>query len=337
MMKRLNQIVLSMIIGSIGVVPNVAFCAKGEGQLLTKEALLELNESNAEYIKQQSERKEFRARMLIAAKEYGYNHGYMTEYNYMKKRMLAQKQYWDRFLDFRSLSSVLATGAAKGMFLLGGVVDEADSSVKEIDEKTILTEDKKYIIKAYPRLAISPPYWQDYIFSEPNKDLRLPAKSILPESDIERDIWKEGVEIGWQRGQNAALDDFLSRIRLLYADLIGMTRYWRLVEAGIITDVKVDTVDYYLQHLKLEKGESLTFNPRLVAITSQSSFSEKPEEWDAYSSRDTDGDKRQQVRDDIILGNANLELIQSSDVTIFTPKHEQLMNEIKQERLKRYE
>lgn len=328
------RIALMIVFGWFASMPVHSANAPTPEQPLSKTALKELSDANELYLKKQQERTEFVKKLSQIGSQYGYNHGYMSQIGQVKKQMMSKKYYWDQLLSFKSLTSLLSDGAAKGMFLVGGVVDEVAKSVKTVDKNLIMTEDTKYIIKQYPRLSVSPPYWQDYIFTGDDLDLSLPSRSLLPQSETDREIWEAAIEKGWTRGEESALNELRSRYNQLFADLIGMVRYWTLVETGMIQEVTVDSANYYLQHQKLENGESLVLNPTTIEITQQSTFVAKPEQWDAIITEQSSTDARQDVRDGLVQGALTLEELTSADVTIFTPQHHSTMEQVKREYLK---
>ncbi|CCO46810.1 conserved exported hypothetical protein [Vibrio nigripulchritudo SOn1] len=301
-------------------------------QPLGKNELIELDSSNRLYLEEHSKKKAYYSKLKSAASKYGYDHGYASEMKYIRDKMMSEKNFWDGILDFSPWSGLLSSGAAKGMYLIGGIVDEVDSSVRRVDEQLIIREDKKYIIRDYPYLAITPPHWADYLFSDKPKPLQLPPSSILPENANERDIWERAIDEGWNNGVKVARSEFRKRYTVLFADLIGMVRYWRLVENGTIKEVQVQAVNHRLSHSVSDSGEELILNPTSIEITEQSTFSLKPSEWSAMSSHRHNQSSRNAVRDAIIEGAIDIDDLTNRDITIFTPEHEALMENLKRER-----
>ncbi|MGD8116846.1 type IV secretory system conjugative DNA transfer family protein [Vibrio sp. TRT 29B02] len=301
-------------------------------QPLDKQVLQELDSSNQLYLDDVSNKKAYYSKLKSTSSEYGYQHGYASEMKYIKDKMMSEKNFWNGLLDFSPWSGLLSSGAAKGMYLIGGIVDEVDSSVRRVDKKLIVREDKKYIIREYPYLAISPPHWADYLFSDKPKNLQLPPSSILPQNEQEREIWVKGSNEGWNNGVKVARSEFRKRYTLLFADLIGMVRYWRLVEGGTITEVQVKAVNHRLSRTVNDTGEELILNPTSIEITEQSTFSIKPSEWSAISSHRQNESSSNAVRNAIIEGAVSLEELTNRDITIYTPEHEALMETVKSER-----
>lgn len=329
-----KSVLLSLIIAAT-LTP--AYTIAGDSDsILTHKELAELEQNNQLYIDEQQERKAYLSKLKKTAEEHGYQHGYATQMRYIEEKMMANKAFWNGLFDFSSLTSLLSQGAAKGMYLIGGIVDEVDGSITTVNEDLLLAEGKKYIIRRYPSLRISPPHWVDYLFNSERKSIEPPRKDVLPKNDEERDIWRRAVAVGWDDGSQVAYDEFRQRYTVLFADLTGMVRYWRLVESGIVKDVKVKATNYKMVHTTSEEGEELTFNPTSIQITEQSTFSAKPENWSATSYQGAQQSASDTVRDAIILGQVDLEEVMNSDITVLTPEHEATINQIKNEQFKQY-
>ncbi|EGQ9239475.1 MULTISPECIES: type IV secretory system conjugative DNA transfer family protein [Vibrio] len=300
-----------------------------EQKVLDKTQIGDLTESNDVYLQERKKKAAMLKLQISIAGKYGFNHGYMTEMDYLQSAMMKNKSYWDILFSFTDLSSMLSDGAAKGMYLIGGIVDEVDASIKSVNDELIITEGTKFKLREYPRLAPSPPHWVDYLFKDEGIDLSPPAKSVLPKNQSERDMWKRASDDGWERGVATARNEFLKRIQHLYADLIGTINYWYLVEVGMIKEVNVNATNYYLQHQKLEDGETLTFNPIAIKIQEQSEFITTPSKWHATANESPLSSTRSTLRDQIVKGNITLQQILDSDITIYTEEHEQLMEKLK--------
>ncbi|MCG9579873.1 type IV secretion system DotC family protein [Vibrio tubiashii] len=331
-----SQLYAAFAISLVLTLSPTALYAASTDKPLSKEALAELTQSNEVYLSEIKERKEYLSKLKSTASEYGYNHGYETQMRYIEKRMMQRSQFWDSLFDFSQITSLLSSGAAKGMYLIGGVVDEVDGTIKTVDKDLLLSEGKKYIIRRYPSLRISPPHWVDYLFTDGKKNLDLPDVSLLPKTDQEREVWRMAVVDGYDNGSQVAYDEFRQRYTVLFSDLIGMVRYWRLVESGIIKEVRVKATNHKLAHTITEDGEELTFDPISIQITEQSTFSAKPESWSATSYNGSKSNATNTVRDAIIAGQVNLEEVMNSDVVIFTPEHEATMHRLKREQYEQY-
>lgn len=303
---------------------------------LTRDALAELEESNDIYVQEAEEKKAYLSKMKSNAAQYGYQHGYATQMQYMYDKMITNKTFWNGLFDFSQITSLLSQGAARGMYLIGGVVDEVDASITTVDENLLLGEGKKYILRRKPSLRISPPHWMDYLFPTSFKPAELPRRDILPKTDEEREIWRKGTQVGWDDGSQVAYNEFRKRYTLLFADLTGMVRYWRLVESGLILDVEVTATNHQLVHKKNEDSEELIFDPTSIQITAQSTFSAKPKDWSSTSYQGSDRNASNTVRDAVIMGNIDLDEIMNSDITILTPEHQATLEGISNEQFTNY-
>lgn len=332
-MKLINRInLISLCFICLPYTYSVNVMANDE--ILPLNQLQELNANNDAYLAERKQRSVLQKKKIQIAGQYAFNHGYMTEMNYLETQMLSRKNRWDVLFDFKRLSSLLSDGAAAGMYLVGGVVDEVDGSIKTVDDELIISGDEQFRYRKKPSLRVSPPHWFDYVFPPENRDLSPPARSMLPSNQAERELWKRAVERGWERGVESAQEEYRKRINHLFSDVIGITNYWYLVEIGMITEVTVDSTNYHLEHRQLDDLEELTLNPTTIQITSQSQFVTDTSKWSGYASSQYIDTNRSDLRDSIILGAIDLQEVMDSDVTIYSAEHEQLMEELRDEQFR---
>lgn len=287
----------------------------------TLEQLAELTEVNNEYLQQMQEKTEFMTQIINQAKRVGYSHAYKNTMDDFKAKILAREDYWDSLLSFKQLTSLVQEGAAKGLYLKAGIVDRIDANTESVDQNVIYTNSGSYLMKAYPQLVIDQPNWRDYLFKQDELYLKLPTPTLLPRNEKEKAVWKENVEIGWQRGETSAYREIYHRWDVLFADLRGMTRYWTLVEMGKIHDVSLSIraepviVDQY------DSSEELTENPMVIKIDSQATFNPSLKDWNAVVTRPNE-DRRSAVRDSIISGELNADEVSDSQIIVTTPEFE---------------
>lgn len=287
----------------------------------SKEELAELTIANAEYTQALEEKKEFVAQIERSAQRVGYNHAYETVIKEFKRKVMAQEQYWNDLLSFNRVTSLVQEGAAKGLYLKAGIVDKVDNGTTLVDKQTIYTFDEGYYLKEYPTLTINQPNWKDYLFPKEKLQLQLPPASLLPRNEKEKAIWKENLDIGWERGEQSAYQEIYNRWKTLFADLRGMTRYWTYVELGKISDARLVINSQPTLHERGETGEKLMVNPTTIQISSQATFNNDVREWNAVPTS-TNEDSRSAVRDAIIVGTLNADDVSNSQIIVTTPEFE---------------
>ncbi len=292
--------------------------------LLTKEQLMDIDENNSMYVKELNDREEWYKALADRAQQWGYNHAFATVLKEHERTIKAKEREYDRVLSFERISSLVQTGAARGQYLVGGIVDEIDASTESIDNTTIAQHDKAYRLVKYPYLSPSRPNWRDYLLKKQKIDIKEVPKELLPSTDREREIWKKNVDIGWERGTTSGYREIHSRWMNLYADLIGMTRYWIAVELNIIEPANVSVASMPIEH-EIYSGqdlmvEEIRLNPTVIKIDAQSTFNPQISSWNAVSTS-TNSNARADVRDAVIQGDLLIEDISDSQIIIETPDY----------------
>ncbi|MBF4437168.1 hypothetical protein ERJ77_22325, partial [Vibrio anguillarum] len=166
--------------------------------------LAELSDSNTLYLQEKKSEQEFFIQLKKTAKKVGYDHAYASTMIDFKKEILSKEEHWNNLLSFKNLTSLVQDGVAKGMYLKAGIVDQIDSGAERVNKDVIYLNETSYLLRQYPELTISQPHWRNYLFKEENSKPSLPKESLMPRNEKERAIWKENVEIGWSRGEEAA-------------------------------------------------------------------------------------------------------------------------------------
>ncbi|MHC5780243.1 type IV secretory system conjugative DNA transfer family protein [Aliivibrio fischeri] len=302
------------------------FCAPSLNAM-TKEDLSDLDSVNAQYSAEKDQLKEWYEQLERNAQRVGYNHAFSQTMNEHEQHLKSRSQEYDSLLTFNDVTSLVKTGVAAGMYLIGGIVDKVDASTETISENVILTHDKAFRIVKYPYLSASKPNWRDYLFFEQKIDLAPPPQSLLPRNEKEQQIWKENVDKGWLRGESAAYREILSRWQTLFADLNGMTRYWTAVETNQIKDVTLSVKTQPLEYAKYENEEELRLNPTVIQINSQATFNSNILDWNVTAT-EPNSNARSDVRDDVIQGNLNIEEITDAQVIIETSEFTDMRNNI---------
>ncbi len=318
----------------VAIALNLTLLSSVNANVLTKQQLMDINANNALYVQELEDKKEWYQALAERAQRWGYNHSFATVLKEHRKQIKSKEQLYDSSLSFEKISSLVQSGTARGMYLVGGIVDEVDASTQTVDDKTIALHDKAYRLVKYPYLSPSRPNWRDYLFKKQKLDLSDIPKELLPKTDTERKIWKENVEIGWERGTKAGYREIQSRWLSLYADLIGMTRYWTAVELNIIDEAHVKIAKAPIEHEvfgdKDNLKEELRVNPTVIQIDAQSTFNPNITSWDAVSTMsNTNG--RGDVRDAVIRGDLYIEDVTNSQLIIETPDFQETQRAIPNE------
>lgn len=101
-------------------------------------------------------------------------------------------------------------------------------------------------------------------------DLRRVPIALLPKNASERKRWHRWVASGWNAGLGQADFEFKDRVRRLRARYLGMLRFLRLADAGVVSVPRVGVGRYGIQvgHRVLHDGVRIfrvTAEPRFLA------------------------------------------------------------------------
>nr|VVV07006.1 hypothetical protein AW0309160_04500 [Aliivibrio wodanis] len=309
------------------IISIVMLCTALPINAMTKDELNDLDASNAQYSADKEQLKDWYEQLERNAQRVGYNHAFNRTMIEHEAQLKKRSQEYDRLLSFEHITSLIKTGVAAGMYLIGGIVDEIDSSTETINDRVILTHEKSYRIVKYPYLSASKPNWRDYLFFQQKLDLAPPPTSLLPRNEKERLIWKESVDKGWLRGEKAAHREIISRWQTLFADLRGMTRYWVAVETNQIKDATLSIQTQPLEYAKYENEEELRLNPTVIQINSQAAFNPNLSDWNAVIT-EPNSNARSDVRNSVIQGSLNIEELTDAQVIVETAEFSDMRNSI---------
>lgn len=288
--------------------------------IYSKEYLMELGQVNKEYIDKENSNASWNKQLRDTAERIGFENGFQHQLEVEQEKILRQETYWDDFLDFADVVQFNSSGVAAGHYLIGGIVDKIDASTESINNKLIITTDGSYHLRQQPYVAPTAPYWKDYLFIHQPTEIRLPPNSARYRNAKEKKIWQEGIKDGWETGVNQAIDEMHTRWQKLFADLIGMTRYWNLVEENKIHDVRISLVRRSLTRTESSEGIQLDLNKRYIKIDNDADFNIDLRDWHFIElGADGGGSQRERLRDDVVEGNANLEDVTNAQQIIVHP------------------
>jgi len=114
------------------------------------------------------------------------------------------------------------------------VIGETNSGF--VVESDILAKSTEvaYRIISPARLTATPPNWRDYLIQAFSVVDNV-NPSLLPENTAERQIWKEGIETGWEMGLAQADRVYTSSLNRLVRDFKGMLRFNLLAAQDMVS------------------------------------------------------------------------------------------------------
>lgn len=128
------------------------------------------------------------------------------------------------------------------------------------------------------RIAPIAPTWRDYLVinaATPSE----PAKSLLPATTDEAEIFKRQAAVGWEAGVKQAEGEFEERIARLQRDFHGMLQYRQLVANGMMDSMVLANADFGVTANERE----MRIGSRAVKITSEAEFNANPNTWSVRS------------------------------------------------------
>ena len=127
--------------------------------------------------------------------------------------------------------------AQGGVTLLPPVISESEDTYEPSEAgRTLRVADKYYKILKQTSFAPVAPLWHTYLFHTFSAPQR-PA--VLPKTTGERDLWRQFVAEGWEKGLEQARAGFKINLRRLDQDYQGMIRYSELLEKGMVSSPSV--------------------------------------------------------------------------------------------------
>lgn len=172
----------------------------------------------------------------------GAQHGFASEIESQKARILEVQSDLDKAIDFRQIMFA-ASGTELELFLLPPVIREFDGVASVNESNTILRiTEKTYQIHKPERLVLSPPNWREYLIMDQTPRIKQPHPSMLPKTEQEQEVWEQGIQKGWEAGARQGAREMESRILDLHTDYVGMLKYMRMVQEGKISEPVITKV-----------------------------------------------------------------------------------------------
>ncbi|WP_138437902.1 type IV secretory system conjugative DNA transfer family protein [Marinobacter shengliensis] len=220
--------------------------------------------------------------MRQAAEAVGVQKGYAHRMNEYHSILMKQEDRYDEVFDFRQLME-LVPGEYDNevrLFRLPAVIQEARNYITG-DDAFLSATGTHYKILKNTRLTTVPPTWRDYLLTSRDLKANNPARQILPEAgnEEERELWSTHVVRGWERGLGQADQEIQLRIDRFRRDFVGMVRYLRLLEQGLIDPDFVAVQNQMVSG----GGDDLALDKTTYQITSPARFNTDHESWRADS------------------------------------------------------
>jgi defect in organelle trafficking protein DotC len=155
------------------------------------------------------------------------------------------------------------------------VLLEGEKSLNQTGTDTIRIVDATYRIERQAQFVTAPPNWRDYLMRDFKYTSDMPASSLLPNSEAEQVVWRQGVADGWNVGTEQANQIFDRALARLERDYKGMVLYKSLLAKGMISKPYVAQADLGVTG----DGNSININDRVLRITANPQLEVNPAAW----------------------------------------------------------
>ncbi len=218
--------------------------------------------------------------MRQAAEAVGVQKGYSSRMSEYQRLLEANESRYDEAFDFKQLME-LVPGEYDNevrLYRLPAVIQEARNYIEGSDSY-LTAIGTNYRILKNTRLTTIPPTWRDYLLTTADLKSNDPARSVLPDGDSEeeRNIWSTHVMSGWKRGLSQADQEVQLRISRFRRDFVGMVRYLRLLEQGLIDPDFIAVQNQMVSG----GGDRLDIDKTTYQITSPAQFNTDHKAWRA--------------------------------------------------------
>ena len=133
-------------------------------------------------------------------------------------------------------------------------------------------------IERQPKFISVMPTWKDY-FQIKLTQPQINRNSVLPQNDVEQQIWREKIKEGWEKGIEQAYINYEKRLARLKDDLNGYITYHVLREHNIITAPSFSSNYYALTG----GGTSINIDDVMVEVEVNPSFVTNRDAWESIS------------------------------------------------------
>lgn len=206
-----------------------------------------------------------------AAISYGARGGLAWQTYQIRREMDQRAHYLDKVFDFNQL----LIPAPSGLMIEPPIISESENNMLiETDGQQAAVNDRMYNIIMNARIVSAPRLWRNYLEREWD-EVQPPPDILRPETDEEREKWREFVTLGWNQGLEQANEIFEEDLNLMLSDFRGMVRYRMLLAQGMISP------PYALQVDRGVTGDAneMRIGDRAVQITGKPELITGSDQW----------------------------------------------------------
>lgn len=129
----------------------------------------------------------------------------------------------------------IVTDEPGGAMILPPVISTSVNAYQQSDfGRQIRVANRTYDIVRQAEFAPNAPLWFSYLYQSWTAPSQ-PPDAVLPKTDAEQKAWNTYVKEGWDTGIQQGMTMFKLNLHRLNRDFVGMVRYHRLYDAGLVS------------------------------------------------------------------------------------------------------
>jgi defect-in-organelle-trafficking protein DotC len=206
-----------------------------------------------------------------AALSYGARGGLAWRTYHIRQELEKRARDMDKIYDFRQL--LIPT--ASGLLIEPPIISESqDAMIIERGGLNAAVADRVFNINKNSRIVTAPRTWRVYLERQWG-EVSMPPDILRPATKEEREIWRDLVKTGWDKGVEQADDIFQADLNKLAADYQGMIRYRTLLAQKMVSKPYALQVDRGVTG----GGDNMRVGDRAISITGLPELKPRYEEW----------------------------------------------------------
>lgn len=197
----------------------------------------------------------------------GMYHGYVDEYKKINELLERRSSHFEKLYNFRVL---LIEGN-----LIPPVVVKAKNVYENMGDDSFRTVSSIYRIRKPAKVSYNSPNWRDYLMADWELiDMPFLPNELKPKNSKEKNIWKEYVSQGYEKGVAHARNLMSLMLARLNEDFNGMVLAHRLYELNMIEFSTLTSMNKGA----VVTAKEININDKVVKLNSNDVF-KSPENW----------------------------------------------------------
>ena len=159
--------------------------------------------------------------------------------------------------------------------VLPPILTKANSSIRLEDYNMASSSTKTFELLQDARFISVVPSWRIYLMADNFPNPEQPHPALLPRTEAERDVWREGVLNGWNRGIVESNYLYSDNVARLTRDYKGVLLFHMLAAEKILTEPNLAKANFGV-HVSNNK---MFIDQKVFRITKPSEFNKDSKKW----------------------------------------------------------